>query len=100
MRREGGESSASRPVTTTRFCATLALHAFWTAGCDGRCAYRDGSDAGVPGGGRGVNDLELLLATLVSLDSVNPSLVPGARGEAEIGDFVAEWLRSRGLAVE
>ena len=47
-----------------------------------------------------MNDLELLLAKLVSLESVNPSLVPGARGEVEIGDFVAEWMRSRGLAVE
>jgi acetylornithine deacetylase len=46
------------------------------------------------------NELESLLSRLVSIDSVNPSLVPGARGEAEIGGFVAEWLRARGLEVQ
>ncbi len=47
-----------------------------------------------------VNDLESLLSRLVAIDSVNPSLVPGARGEAEIGAFVAEWMRSKGLEVK
>ena len=46
-----------------------------------------------------MNELESLLSRLVSIDSVNPSLVPGARGEAEIGDFVAEWLNGRGFEV-
>ena len=46
-----------------------------------------------------MNDPEFLLARLVSIDSVNPSLVPGARGEAQIGDFVAEWMRGQGLEV-
>jgi acetylornithine deacetylase len=49
---------------------------------------------------REINELEFLLSKLVSIDSVNPSLVAGARGEKEIGDFVAEWLHSRGLEVE
>jgi acetylornithine deacetylase len=40
-----------------------------------------------------------LLADLVSIDSVNPALVPGAAGEREIAGFVAEWLRARGLEV-
>ena len=31
--------------------------------------------------------------------SVNPSLVPGARGETEIGVFAAGWLRGKGLEV-
>ena len=44
-------------------------------------------------------DLEGLLSRLVSLDSVNPDLVPGARGESEIAAFVADWLRDRGLEV-
>jgi len=44
-------------------------------------------------------DLEALLSRLVSLDSVNPDLVPGARGESEIAAFVADWLRDRGLEV-
>jgi acetylornithine deacetylase len=47
-----------------------------------------------------MNDLESLLSDLVSIDSVNPDLVPGARGEAEIGDLVAEWMHRRGLAVK
>jgi len=44
-------------------------------------------------------DLEVLLSRLVSIDSVNPDLVPGARGEADIAAFVAQWLREQGLEV-
>jgi acetylornithine deacetylase len=41
-----------------------------------------------------------LLGTLVAIDSVNPALVPGGAGEAEIAAFVAGWLREAGLEVE
>jgi acetylornithine deacetylase len=41
-----------------------------------------------------------LLKTLVAIDSVNPSLVPGARGEAAIADAIADHLRRLGLEVE
>lgn len=41
-----------------------------------------------------------LLSRLVSIDSVNPSLVPGAAGEAQIAHFVGEWLQRAGLTVE
>jgi acetylornithine deacetylase len=41
-----------------------------------------------------------LLAALVAIDSVNPDLVPGGAGEAEIAKFVAGWLREAGLSVE
>ena len=37
-----------------------------------------------------------LLQQLVSIDSVNPTLVPGGAGEAEIGRFVATWLEDTG----
>jgi acetylornithine deacetylase len=47
-----------------------------------------------------MSDCETLLSRLVGIDSVNPSLVPGARGESEIGAFVAEWLRGKGLDVQ
>lgn len=40
-----------------------------------------------------------LLHDLVSIDSVNPSLVPGARGEAEIARRVASECEASGLAV-
>jgi acetylornithine deacetylase len=40
-----------------------------------------------------------LLRDLVSIDSVNPSLVPGARGEAAIAQRIAEELMSIGLSV-
>jgi acetylornithine deacetylase len=43
---------------------------------------------------------EQLLAALVSIDSVNPDLVPGGAGEAQIATFVADWLRAAGLEVE
>ena len=40
-----------------------------------------------------------LLRDLVSIDSVNPSLVSGARGEGAIADAVAEHMARIGLAV-
>jgi len=40
-----------------------------------------------------------LLADLVAIDSVNPALVPGAAGEAQIAAYVAAWLDERGLDV-
>jgi acetylornithine deacetylase len=40
-----------------------------------------------------------LLADLVAIDSVNPSLIPGAAGEAAIGDYCAAWLADRGFEV-
>ncbi len=40
-----------------------------------------------------------LLAELVAIDSVNPALVAGAAGEAQIAAFVAAWLHERGLEV-
>jgi acetylornithine deacetylase len=40
-----------------------------------------------------------LLRQLVSIDSVNPSLVPGARGEGEIAAAVARHMRELGLQV-
>jgi acetylornithine deacetylase len=41
-----------------------------------------------------------LLARLVAIDSVNPSLVPGGAGEAEIAAFVSAWSRDAGLDAE
>ncbi len=38
-----------------------------------------------------------LLAQLVSIDSVNPGLVPGAAGEEEIASFIVSWLAERGV---
>jgi hypothetical protein len=35
----------------------------------------------------------------VAIDSVNPALVPGGAGEAEIAAFVAGWLAERDLDV-
>ena len=42
----------------------------------------------------------VLLRDLVAIDSVNPSLVPGARGEVDVARRLAEELRALGLAVE
>ena len=41
-----------------------------------------------------------LLEALVSIDSVNPELVPGGAGEAKIAAYIADWLRKAGAAVE
>jgi acetylornithine deacetylase len=40
-----------------------------------------------------------LLRELVAIDSVNPSLVPGARGEGAVADVVARRMRELGLDV-
>ena len=40
-----------------------------------------------------MDDLTGLLAALVAIDSVNPSLVPGGAGETEIARFVSRWAR-------
>src|SRR5215213_2815041 len=45
-------------------------------------------------------DVERLVAALVRIDSVNPTLVPGGAGEAEVMTFAAGWLRDAGLDVE
>jgi acetylornithine deacetylase len=47
-----------------------------------------------------MSDLVELLAGLVEIDSINPDLIPGAAGEAEIGRYVAEWSERAGLEVE
>ena len=41
-----------------------------------------------------------LTASLVAIDSVNPDLVAGGAGEAEIARFVADWLQDAGLEAE
>ena len=43
-----------------------------------------------------MNELTELALRLVSIDSVNPDLVPGGAGEREIAQFVADWLRGPG----
>ena len=40
-----------------------------------------------------------LLQDLVRIDSVNPSLVPGAAGEATIAAHIADYLRGAGFTV-
>ncbi|NUP35871.1 MAG: ArgE/DapE family deacylase [Streptomyces sp.] len=40
-----------------------------------------------------------LLARLISIDSVNPDLVPGGAGETVIADFCGQWLVARGFEV-
>jgi acetylornithine deacetylase len=44
--------------------------------------------------------LTALLSSLVAIDSVNPSLVPGGAGEARIADFIEQWARESGLEAE
>src|SRR6266849_317541 len=41
-----------------------------------------------------------LLRELVAIDSVNPTLVPGARGEAAAAEFLHEYLQRQGIAAE
>jgi acetylornithine deacetylase len=46
------------------------------------------------------SEIAELVSQLVAIESVNPTLVPGGSGEAEVGRFVAEWLEGRGIEVE
>ncbi|MCK4438081.1 ArgE/DapE family deacylase [Candidatus Bathyarchaeota archaeon] len=43
------------------------------------------------------SSLVKLLKDMVRIDSVNPSLVPGAAGEAEMAEYCADYMRSLGL---
>ncbi len=45
-------------------------------------------------------ELVTLLSDLVSINSINPDLVPGSPGEAEIARYIADWLEQAGLEVE
>jgi len=47
-----------------------------------------------------IDRIAQLTSRLAAIDSVNPSLVPGAAEEQEIARFIAGWLRERGLEVE
>jgi acetylornithine deacetylase len=47
-----------------------------------------------------MSELAELTKQLVAIDSVNPELIPGAAGEAEIARFVAAWLERAELEVE
>lgn len=44
--------------------------------------------------------LPQLLSDLVAINSINPDLVPGAAGEAQVGAYIAAWLESAGLEVQ
>ena len=46
------------------------------------------------------SDVVDLTSALVAIDSINPSLEPGAAGESEVAAFVADWARDAGLEVE
>jgi acetylornithine deacetylase len=46
-----------------------------------------------------VTDVAALAAELVAIESVNPSLVPGAAGEEAIARHVADWCERAGLDV-
>jgi acetylornithine deacetylase/succinyl-diaminopimelate desuccinylase-like protein len=47
-----------------------------------------------------VSEVAALAAALVRIDSVNPALISGPAGEAEIARFVSGWLERAGLDVE
>jgi acetylornithine deacetylase len=47
-----------------------------------------------------LSEIATLLSRLVEIDSVNPDLVLGGAGEAEIARFIARWLERAGLHVE
>jgi len=46
-----------------------------------------------------VDTPEELLSNLVAINSINPDLIPGSPGEAEIARFIANWSEQAGLEV-
>lgn len=50
--------------------------------------------------GGAMQNIIQLSSQLVAIDSINPSLVPGAAGEGEIAAFVADWLQRAGAHVQ
>src|SRR5262245_20330179 len=47
-----------------------------------------------------MDELEQLLSDLVSINSINPDLVPGSPGEGDIARYIADWLKRADLEVE
>src|SRR6266542_5553994 len=47
-----------------------------------------------------MEEFEQLLSDLVSINSINPDLVPGSPGEGEIAHYIADWLKLNDLEVE
>lgn len=47
-----------------------------------------------------MDELEQLLSDLLSINSINPDLVPGSPGEGEIAHYIADWLTRADLEVE
>ena len=47
-----------------------------------------------------MDELERLLGDLVSINSINPDLVPGSPGEGEVAYYIADWVKRAGLEVE
>ena len=47
-----------------------------------------------------MNELEQLLSDMVSINSINPDLVPGSPGEGELARYIADWLERAGLEVQ
>ena len=47
-----------------------------------------------------MEELENLLSDLVSINSINPDLVPGSPGEGKVANYIAGWLERAGLEVE
>jgi acetylornithine deacetylase len=47
-----------------------------------------------------MDEMEKLLSDLVSINSINPDLVPASPGEEEIAHYIADWLKLNGLEVE
>lgn len=47
-----------------------------------------------------MEELVQLLSDLVSINSINPDLVPGSPGEGEVARYIARWLERAGLEVQ
>src|SRR6266853_3495940 len=46
-----------------------------------------------------MSEIIKLLRQLVTIDSINPDLVPGGAGEEKIARFIADWFERAGLEV-
>jgi succinyl-diaminopimelate desuccinylase len=46
-----------------------------------------------------IDEVTQLISELVKIDSANPWLIPGAKGENEVSDYIARWLGPLGIDV-
>src|SRR4051812_48021368 len=92
--------STTTPATTTRRSTRSATRHRRSGTATASCSSPARASSSSSRSALVTDGLTELVCDLVAIDSVNPSLVPGGAGEAEIAAFVAAWAEGSGLETE